>query len=887
MAGDGALNDSRCHHCQDPLPADGGFQGERDGAEYRFCCRGCLGAWLIITGAGLEDYYRKRSWQAAGGMAEVFAVEYDDQLLARYVHSGPEGDELAFLVEGIRCATCVWLIEKIVGDLPGVRTARANYGSHRVFVAYDPERLTPATLFTAVARLGYRPRVLTRDNLHRAAEAESRDLLLRFGTAFFLAMQLMAYSFALYAGYFQGISDFARDFMHWMAALVTTPVVFYSGWPFLVGAWRSLYSRLPNMDLLVALGVLAAYFYSLYATVVGAEVYFETAAMIVTLILLGRLFENSARRRAASGVDRLLHLTPDTALRLEDDERQVVVDSAELQPGDLILVRPGERFPVDGVIVDGHSEVDEAVVSGESRPLARGPGDRVLGGSNNLGGALRVEVDKSTAESFVARMALLVEEAQSRQAPVQRLVDRLAAAFVPLVLALSLAALAFWLWRGIGFGPALLIAIAVLVVACPCALGLATPTAVLVAAGRAAGRGILYRGGDVLEESAGITHVAFDKTGTLTTGSPRVVAVWPYPAPKPGMPGQKDLVAEGGFGQPGAAPNFQTRDGFAGSANTLLSLAAAVESGSTHPLAEAIVAEAKKRGLASGGGGNEKVDSADEAVQIRGIQEISAVAGGGMLAAGEAGQIIVGNRAFLARQGITVPSWPSAAGPPADGPDDGPKREVNKSSPAVVDRALTEVHLAVAGQYAGVILLEDTLRPDAPALVRELRGRGLEVLMLSGDNPGVAQRVAAEAGIEKVYSAIDPAGKKAVIEQLQGAGARVMMVGDGINDAPALAAARVGCALAGGTDIAVGSADLVLTRNRRAELAGALELARRGMRIIRENLFWAFSYNMVTLPLAVAGMLAPIYAAAAMAASSVLVVANSLRLGAGGRIDNE
>jgi P-type Cu2+ transporter len=833
----GAL--ASCHHCRDPLPADGGFQSERAGSQYRFCCRGCLGAWLIITGAGLGDYYRKRSWQDPGGMAEVFAARYDDKILDRHVRHGAEGDELAFLVEGIRCATCVWLIEKIVADLAGVYQARANYGSHRVLVRYDPERMNPARIFAAVARLGYRPRVLTRDNLHRAAEAESRDLLLRFGTAFFLAMQLMGYSLALYAGYFQGISEFARDFMQVMAALVTTPVVFYSGWPFLLGAWRAWRSGVPNMDLLVALGVLAAYFYSLYATVAGGEVYFETAAMIVTLILLGRLFENSARRRAAAGVDRLLHLTPDTALRLEEG-REVRVDSSDLRPGDRILVRPGERFPVDGGILAGESEVDEAVVSGEARPLKRGPGDPVVSGSLNLTGALTVRVAKSAAESFVARMADLVEEAQARKAPVQRLADRLAAGFVPLVLALSLATLLFWLWRGIGVGPALLTAIAVLVVACPCALGLATPTAVLVATGRAAGRGILYRGGDVLEASAKITHVAFDKTGTLTTGRPQVVALVPAP---------------GGEGP--AAP-----------ADRLLALAAAVESGSSHPLAEAIVTAARERGVVPDGAGAEQ-------------SAIKAVAGRGMVGQSPEGRIIVGSREFLANQGIVVPSAamvgaeagpkekPAAARAPGASPGSAPGPDLPP---------LTEVHVAVDRGYVGVILLDDTLRPDAAVLVRELERRGLQLLMLSGDNAGVAQRVAAEAGIGRVFSAIDPAGKKEIIEQLRSQGARVLMVGDGINDAPALAAAQVGCALAGGTDIAVGSAGLVLTRDRLGDLAPALALARRSLKIIRENLFWAFSYNLVTLPLAAAGYLAPVYAAAAMAASSILVVANSLRL---------
>ncbi|MFU8819476.1 MAG: heavy metal translocating P-type ATPase [Desulfurivibrio sp.] len=795
-----------CHHCRDPLPVGAAHASERDGVEYRFCCRGCQGAWLIITGAGLGDFYRQRSWAAGGGMADVFAVQYDDALLARHVRRGEEGDELAFLVEGIRCASCVWLIEKIIAGLPGVLRVRANYGSHRVLVRYDPDQLTPAALFTAVSRLGYRPRPLTRDNLHRAAERETRDLLIRFGTAFFLAMQLMGYSLALYAGYFQGISDFARNFMHYMAALVTTPVVFYSGWPFLVGAWRGMKSRLPNMDLLIALGVMSAYLYSLYATVVGREVYFETAAMIVTLILLGRIFENSARRRAAAGVDRLLHLTPDTAQRLEDGVA-VTVESNELKPGELILVRPGERFAVDGTISAGESEVDESVVSGESRPVRRGVGEAVAGGSLNLQSALTVTVARSAGQSFVARMAHLVEEAQARKAPVQQLADRIATIFVPLVLGLSLATLSFWLWRGIGSGPALLNAIAVMVVACPCALGLATPTAVLVASGRAAGRGILFRGGDVLEAAAKISHLAFDKTGTLTEGRPRVVAVQP--------------VAQG----PGGAEDLLLR-------------AALVESGSTHPLGQAIVEEARRRGL-----------------HPTPAAEVTAVAGRGMKAAGPEGEVLVGSRALLAEHGLAV------AGPPTAAAEE-----------------LTEVHVAVARRYLGVILLDDSLRPDAVALVRELKARKLQLLILSGDHAGVVRRVAAQLGITNFHSAIDPAGKKVEIERLQGGGARVMMVGDGINDAPALAAADLGCALAGGTDIAVGAADLVLTRNRLADLGAALTLSRRALRIIRENLFWAFTYNLVTLPLAASGHLAPVYAAAAMAVSSTLVVANSLRL---------
>ncbi|MDZ7642080.1 MAG: heavy metal translocating P-type ATPase [Desulfurivibrio sp.] len=846
----------RCHHCRDLLPADGDFRAERDGVEYRFCCRGCKGAWQIITGAGLDDFYRKRQWDESGGMAEAFETHYDDTLLARHVRSGPDGDELSFLVEGIRCATCIWLLEKIIGGLAGVRRVRANYGTHRVLVGYDPARLSPAVIFAAVARLGYRPRPLTRENIHRAAEAENRDLLLRFGAAFFLSMQLMAYAFALYAGYFQGMGPQARQLMHYLAAAVTTPVVFYSGWPFLIGAWRSLQSRLPNMDLLIALGVLVAYFYSLFAVVTDREVFFETPAMIVTLLLAGRLFESGARRRAASGVDRLLHLTPDTAMLLQKaaeggGESEVVqVESAVLQPGDLILVRPGERFPVDGELVAGESEVDEAVVSGESRPQRRGVGEPVVGGSMNLQGALTVRVARNAADSFVARMARLVEEAQARKAPVQGLADRVAAIFVPLVLLLSLLTLLGWLGRGVGSGQAMLAAVAVLVVACPCALGLATPTAVLVATGRAAGRGILFRGGDILEMAAGLTHVAFDKTGTLTAGQPRLVAL----------------------SRGGTARELVTPAAMAGEHRQLLAWAAMVESGSNHPLALAIAEEARRRGLAL------KLPATVSAIPGRGmVATVSGRAGDasagqpagmsslppGWPAAGETVEVLVGSRALLAERGVATGSDTSQATPAAE-----QEQENN----------LTEVHVAVAGRYLGLLLLDDTLRPEASALVAELRRRKLHLLLLSGDHAGASNRVAAELGLETVYSSIDPAGKKRLLEELQAAGGRVLMVGDGINDAPALAAADIGCALAGGTDIAVGTADLILTGNRLLDLATALETARRTMRIIRQNLFWAFSYNLVTLPLAAGGLLAPIHAAAAMAVSSVLVVANSLRL---------
>lgn len=790
-----------CDHCELPIPP-GELVTDRSGdGERRFCCRGCQGAYRIITGAGMGDFYRKRQWREAGLPEGAFAPAYDDAYLERFVTGGEDDAELSFLLEGMRCASCVWLNERLLADLPGVREARVNYGTHRARVRFDPQATSPAGLFEAVTRIGYLPRPYSADAVQQAAERERRSLLIRFGTAFFLSMQLMAYSLALYAGYFQGMDGDARHLVQLFAAGVTTPVVWYAGWPFLSGAWRSLRNRAPNMDLLVALGVLSAYGYSLHALAGGGEVYFDTAAMIVTLILAGRLFESAARRKASSGVDRLLRLAPDTARRHDGTEfRQV--DSALLQPGDLLQVLPGERFPVDGTLESGSTEVDEAAVSGEPLPVLRVAGAPVVSGTLNLSTAVTLRVSRGAGDSFVARVARLVEEAQARRAPVQRLADRVAACFVPAVVLLAAGTCLFWSWRGAEGIAALLNAVSVLVVACPCALGLATPTAVLVASGAAASRGILFRGGDVLEATAKLTGAAFDKTGTLTAGRPRVAELRPV----------------------------------SGSEDGLLHLAARIEGGSAHPLACGIVAEARSRGIAVGSGAGSRT------VPGRGV---ALVTGDGTLRAG--------SRAFLAEAGIEVPAGAT--------PDH-----------------LTEVHLAAGDAYRGVILLEDPLRPAAAEVITALRGRGLTTALLTGDRRAAGERVSAMLGLDEVQAELDPRGKAAWIENAQARGEKVLMVGDGINDAPALSAAVVGCAMGGGTDIALETSDLVLTRPDLGHLEEALALARRTLRIIRQNLFWAFAYNLVALPLAAAGHLAPIHAAAAMAASSVCVVGNSLRL---------
>lgn len=791
-----------CYHCGLPIPEGELVRDNEHSEERLFCCHGCHGAWLIITGAGLERFYRQRVWRAAGLPDGAYHADWNEEIAARYVVKGGECAELIVLLDGIRCASCIWLIEQILTRLDGVASARINFATHRARIRFDEAKIGAARILTAMTAIGYFPRPYTADEADRLATRTGRDLLVRFVTAAFFSMQLMGFQFALYAGYFQGMSSEFYALLQWCAAIVTTPVVFYAGWPFLRGAWQSLRNRTPNMDCLVAIGVLSSYGYSCVALLNGQDVYFDSAATIVTLILLGRLLEHAARRKAGAGIDRLLRLTPVLSHKIVEGQL-LEVDSTTLRCGDLIQVRAGERFPVDGHVSDGVAEIDEAAVTGESLPVTRHPGDKVLAGTLNLSTVTTVEVSAPVSDSFIARIARLVEEAQARRAPMQLLADRISALFIPAVLLIAALTFGYWQLFGDGRLMPLIPAVAVLVVACPCALGLATPMAILVASGQSAAAGILFRGGDVLERTAHIHDVAFDKTGTLTLGQPQVVAVMPYECDE----------------------------------QELLGLAMLVESGSDHPLARAIIRHGTDYGLATPvASGGAKVVPGD----------------GVLLADPPRGTLRLGRREFLRAAGIDVPLSFSGTG--------------------------TEVHLARAERYLGAIVLADRLRPEAVACVAALRRRGLTTTLLTGDHAGAAAAVADVCRLDAVHAGLSPEEKAAWIEDATNGGRNVLMIGDGINDAPALGRAAVGCSLAGSTAIALESAELVLTRADLALLPQAIDLARATTRIVKQNFFWASIYNLLAIPLAAAGYLAPVHAAAAMALSSICVVVNSLRL---------
>ncbi|MCE2489003.1 MAG: copper-translocating P-type ATPase [Anaerolineae bacterium] len=721
------------------------------------------------------------------------------------------------------CAACVRNVERALKRQPGVQEVSVNLATERASVLPGPQGVEREVLVGAVEKAGYGVLDLQDEAVPEDAEREAREAaiqqqtrLLRVGLVF--TVPLAALSMARHLS--QAAPDLAR-LTPWLAWsgwpplfwLLATVVVVVLGRQYLAGAWRALRNRSANMDTLVTLGSGAAYLYSVAAlTGLLPETgeYFETAAVILTLITLGKLLEARARGRSSEAIRRLMQLAPQKATLLRDGEERVVLVSA-LQPGDRVLVRPGGRIPVDGLVVDGASAVDESLLTGESLPVDKTPGDEVIGATLNHQGRLVIEARRLGADSALAQIIRMVEEAQASRAPIQRVADRVSGVFVPIVLVLATLTFVAWLAIGqVGLAQALTHAVAVLVIACPCALGLATPTAIMVGTGLGAENGILFRNSAALENTRGLQVVALDKTGTLTLGETQLMALQ-------AQPGWSDAE--------------------------LLRLAASAERGSEHPLARSLLLAAKARQLA-----------------LTDPDSFRAEAGMGVRAGVEGRQVLVGSLSWLEREGVALDAG------------------MAQSAQVLQEQGQTAVAVAVDGEGIGVLGIADALRPESRDAVRALQAAGLKVVMLTGDNRNTARAIAAQLGIEEVRAEVLPQDKAAAIEALQAGGKRVAMVGDGINDAPALAQADVGMAIGGGADIAMEAADLTLPGADPLAVARAVHLGRATMRTIYQNLFWAFIYNIVLIPVAMLGALVPMLAAAAMAFSSVFVVSNSLRL---------
>jgi Cu+-exporting ATPase len=702
--------------------------------------------------------------------------------------------EVVLDIEGMTCASCVSKIERALGGVDGVTVAAANLATRTATVRTSD----PATdrLIGAVVRAGYGARPHADRRSPREEELSYRRRLI-VGIVFTVPVLLLTFAVR------------PSDRSMWLAWVLSTPVVFFSGWPFIRSAVRAARHGTTTMDTLVALGSLAAYGYSAWATVLGREDhYFDTAAVIVTLILVGKTLEARARASAGDASRALLERGAKEATLLVDG-RETRVPIAELRPGQLVVVRPGEKVPADGVVKEGSSWVDLSLLTGESVPVDVSEGDEVVGASINGTGRLVVFVTKVGANTRLAGIVRLLQAAQGSKAPVQRLADRVSAVFVPIVMVIALGT--FLGWYAVhpqAPGVAMLHAVAVLLIACPCALGLATPAAIMAGTGRAAELGVLFKGGEVFEAARGADVVLLDKTGTLTEGSMTLAEVVP------------------------AAGETAAR---------VLALAAAAESGSEHPIARTVMEGARERGIAV-------PQASDHAAQP----------GAGSRATVEGAEVRVGRPELM---------------PP----------DMAAHTDRLARRGLTPFGVWRDDALLGLVSVADQVKPEAAETVRRLRALGLDVAMVTGDRRATAEAIAGRVGISTVLAEVFPEGKVAEIERLRNAGRRVVFVGDGINDAPALAAADVSIAVGTGTDVAREAADVTLMGEDISAVADALLLARRTYRVIAQNLVWAFGYNVVMIPLAVAGVLTPTWAAAAMAMSSVSVVANALRLRRFGR----
>ncbi|EMY4799224.1 heavy metal translocating P-type ATPase [Bacillus pacificus] len=731
---------------------------------------------------------------------------------------GIVSDKAEFTVSGMTCAACANRVEKRLNKLEGVNEATVNFALESATVDFNPDEINVNEMKSAITKLGYKLELKSDEQDgstdHRLQEIERQKK--KFIVSFILSFPLL---WAMVSHFSFTSFIYLPDMLMnpWVQMALATPVQFIIGGQFYVGAYKALRNKSANMDVLVALGTSAAYFYSVYLSIqsIGSsehmtDLYFETSAVLITLIILGKLFEAKAKGRSSEAIKKLMGLQAKTATVVRDGtEMKILIE--EVVAGDIVYVKPGEKIPVDGEIVEGKSAIDESMLTGESIPVDKTIGDVVIGSTMNKNGFLKVKATKVGRDTALAQIIKVVEEAQGSKAPIQRVADQISGIFVPVVVGIAIITFAVWMifvTPG-DFGGALEKMIAVLVIACPCALGLATPTSIMAGSGRSAEYGILFKGGEHLEATHRLDTVILDKTGTVTNGKPVLT----------------DVIVADGFHE-----------------EEILRLVGAAEKNSEHPLAEAIVDGIKEK----------KID-------IPSSETFEAIPGFGIESVVEGKQLLIGTRRLMKKFNIDI-------------------EEVSKSMEELEREGKTAMLIAINKEYAGIVAVADTVKDTSKAAIARLKKMGLDVVMITGDNTQTAQAIAKQVGIDHVIAEVLPEGKAEEVKQLQAQGKKVAMVGDGINDAPALATADIGMAIGTGTDVAMEAADITLIRGDLNSIADAIFMSKMTIRNIKQNLFWALAYNGLGIPIAALGFLAPWVAGAAMAFSSVSVVLNALRL---------
>lgn len=728
-----------------------------------------------------------------------------------------ESQQINLDISGMTCAACAARIEKGLSKLPGISNVTVNLALETATVGYHAKQITVQAMMDKVIQLGYQAFLKEEHNTtvkHREQEMKRQK------NKFILSALLSFPLLWAMAGHFTFTSFIwvPELFMNpWFQLILATPVQLVIGKPFYIGAYKAVRSKSANMDVLIVLGTSAAYLYSLYEMLQwsfgsmmheSVELYFETSAILITLILLGKLFETRAKGRTSEAIKTLMSLQAKTALVIRNLE-EIILPIEQVLVGDILIVKPGEKIPVDGLILEGFSSVDESMLTGESIPVEKIIGDSVVGATINKNGWLRIQATQVGAETALAQIIKVVEDAQGSKAPIQRIADRISAVFVPIVIGIACVTFLIWFfWLSPGsFSQALENAIAVLVIACPCALGLATPTSIMAGSGRAAEYGILFKGGEHLEATHLIDVVLLDKTGTITHGKPILTEVLPVSMER----------------------------------TEFLRLASSAEQGSEHPLAAAIVAGAMAEGI-----------------KLFTIESFEALPGFGIIAKVDSKEIMIGTRHLMSSKGIELNDLQTML--------------------SLEESGKTAMLMAVDRKFAGILAVADTVKPSSQEAVKRLHELGLKVIMITGDNSRTAQAIANQVGIKEVLAEILPEGKAAEVKKLQVMGYKVGMVGDGINDAPALALADIGIAIGTGADVAMAAADITLIRGDLRSIPDAIAMSRKTMNNIKQNLFWALAFNTLGIPIAALGLLAPWVAGAAMALSSVAVVLNALRL---------